>query len=97
MTVPAPLWGPDRPPVPARGTMPPFIIEQRQVPGGGVLVTWSLPGLRRLTVHVPEASWLAGEHLPIGTLATQMLASLLPAPPTQPGEQHHNSQADIDD
>ena len=41
---------------------PPFILDQRPDAGGGILVTWSLPGLVRAAVRVPSDVWLAGDH-----------------------------------
>lgn len=43
-----------------------------------MLVTFALPGLRRLSVSVPLASWLRGEHLRVGAHAHKSLDALLP-------------------
>lgn len=45
---------------------PPFIIEQRPDADRGILVTWSLPGLRRATVRVPADVWIQGDHHVLG-------------------------------
>lgn len=58
----------------------PFIIDQRPGGNGTVLVTWSLPGLRRVTVSVPETVYLNGEHGVIGGLAHDLLSAMLPPP-----------------
>ena len=42
------------------------VIEQRAMPDSTVLVTFSLPGLRRMTIRVPWAEWTEGEHLAVG-------------------------------
>lgn len=45
---------------------PPFIIDQRPDADRGILVTWSLPGLRRATVRVPGDVWAHGDHNVLG-------------------------------
>jgi hypothetical protein len=54
----------DTPPPPSnREPWYPFIIDQQPDGRDGVLVTWSLPGLKRATVRVPADAWVNGEHL----------------------------------
>lgn len=78
MTVPD-FMQPDVPPAPERGEpFRPFILSQEPGPSGTVLVTWSLPGLRRLTLRVPESSWIDGDHFAAGALATFALDAMLP-------------------
>lgn len=49
--------------VPDDTPIPPFVIDQRMDDDGRVLVTVSLPGLKRATLRVPSTSWIDGEHL----------------------------------
>lgn len=69
-----PPYGPPTPPPqrPAEAHYP-RVIDQRPGPSGWVRVTFSLPGLRRLVATVPEATWLEGDHLPIGVHAGALL------------------------
>lgn len=55
-------------PPPPRPSEPwyPFIIGQVPDGDGGILVTWSLPGLRRATVRVPADVWIEGHHVTMG-------------------------------
>jgi hypothetical protein len=41
----------------------PRVIDQRPGDNGTVLVTFSLPGLRRAQLRVPLDAWLDHEHL----------------------------------
>lgn len=52
---------------------PPKIIDLDFDAGGDVLVTWSLPGLRRAVVRMPYAVWLEGKGQTIGKLLTDSL------------------------
>lgn len=58
-----------------RGTYP-RVIDQRPEASGFMLVTFSLPGLRRMTVRVPAQVWLDGEHLRIGAAPHEWLDAL---------------------
>ena len=57
---------------------PPKIIALAFEQEGDVIVTWSLPGLRRADVRMSYADWLQGKGLTIGKSLTDML------PPTTP-------------
>lgn len=67
-------------------TPPPKIIALDFDAGGDVLVTWSLPNLRRAIVRMPYTVWLEGGGLTIGKSLTQQLAATglqpLPSPDT---------------
>lgn len=59
------LQNPDPYPRQRRATAEyPRIIDQRPSTRDTMLVTFSLPGLRRVTLRVPLDAWLASEHLP---------------------------------
>jgi hypothetical protein len=78
MSAPDHVWPPPQPPIQPRGTDPPFIVDQRPGPGNTVRVTWSLPGLVRAVILIPQREWLAGEHAGIGRAAADVMRSLTP-------------------
>jgi hypothetical protein len=54
------------------------VIGQDHAPPHHQLVTFSLPGLKRATVRVPEHVWVAGEHLAISESLIDLMSKLLP-------------------
>lgn len=59
---------------PDQTPQPPFIVGHEIDGDRGVLVTWSLPGLRRATVRVPVDAWLSGDHAALGDMLAERSA-----------------------
>lgn len=82
MPSPVPPWmqpPPDPSPV-SGGDWFPHIIRHEPQADGTVLVTWALPGLASAVVRVPMASWLQGDHQPIGRVLSEQVTPYLPVP-----------------
>lgn len=79
--MPTPEWmRPPLPPAPATGSGKlPQVLRQTPSGDGAVLVTVALPNLHTATVRVPEAAWVNGEHLLIGSALADFLRGMLPA------------------
>lgn len=59
----------------------PRIIRQTPQRDGTVLVTFSLPGLKRATVRVPVGAWSNGEHLRLHEPLAALADRRAPVPP----------------
>jgi hypothetical protein len=57
-------------------TLPPKILSNEPHPSGVVRVTYSLPGLNRAIVTVPDHRWVQGGHSPVGRALAANLAAL---------------------
>lgn len=66
--------------MPDEKPQPPFIIAHEVDGDRGILVTWSLPGLRRATVRVPVDAWLNGDHVTLGSALADHPSNVLIQP-----------------
>lgn len=56
----------------------PRVIRQDDAGDNHMLVTFSLPGLRRVRMWTPLATWIAGDHLDCHDAMVNHLSKLLP-------------------
>lgn len=67
---------PDAPQPRASGEWFPHVISQVRQADGTVLVTFAMPRLARMTIRMPLASWLNGEHMVFMRLPEPLLSVL---------------------
>ena len=71
----------------------PRVLAQQDRGDGHQLVTFALPGLRRVRAWVPETRWVNGDHLSMHAPMVAMLERCVP--PLQPDD-HGFDPSDVD-